>query len=261
LKESASGADVSFDLANAESVTIREVPSGTKLTFRETPCAGYTVESVDAKQISDPDGIPLENRIDLAGEDGKQYEVRGNIELTYTNKKGLVPVVLRKVGYTNTDPQEQTHPLAGACFKIHEGSISGDCVTAEVGGEEVSEFTSAGADAVFFSGELKMGVRYYLEETEVPSGYNAPAGNYYFIITEDGITLNCDVPTGQSSYDSWIERQTEGGVTVYTISIRNVAGVSLPSTGGPGRGVFYLPGILLTGLAGAGAVMKKKKTE
>ena len=201
LKESAEGADVSFDLANAESVTIREVPYGTKLTFRETPCAGYIVESVDAEQISDPDGSPLENRIDLAGKDGKQYEVRGNIAITYTNKKGLVPVVLRKVGYSNTDPQEQIHPLAGACFKIHEGSISGDCVTAEVGGEEVSEFTSAGANAVFFSGELKMGVRYYLEETEVPDGYNAPAGNYYFTIAEGGITLNCDVPTGQSSYD------------------------------------------------------------
>lgn len=259
LKESAEGADVSFDLANAESVTIREVPYGTKLTFRETPCAGYIVESVDAEQISDPDGSPLENRIDLAGEDGKQYEVRGNIEITYTNKKGMVPVVLKKVGYNNTDPQEQTHPLVGAKFKIHEGSISGDCVTAEVGGEEISEFTSAGADAVFFSGELKMGVRYYLEETEVPAGYNAPAGNYYFTITENGITLNCDVPTGQSSYDSWIESQTTGGVTGYTISIRNVAGVSLPSTGGPGIGVFYLPGILLTGLAGAGTLMKKKK--
>jgi len=41
------------------------------------------------------------------------------------------------------------------------------------------------------------------------------------------------------------------------ISIKNEPGVELPATGGPGTTLFYLLGIMLTGLAGAGLVMKR----
>lgn len=51
----------------------------------------------------------------------------------------------------------------------------------------------------------------------------------------------------------------ETGVTTYTVSVRNVAGVMLPSTGGPGTRLIYLLGIMLIGIAGAGLVMRRKR--
>jgi LPXTG-motif cell wall-anchored protein len=44
-----------------------------------------------------------------------------------------------------------------------------------------------------------------------------------------------------------------------TVHIVNMAGASLPSTGGPGTTLLYLLGIVLTGLAGGGFVMKRRR--
>jgi LPXTG-motif cell wall-anchored protein len=38
-------------------------------------------------------------------------------------------------------------------------------------------------------------------------------------------------------------------------------GAVLPSTGGPGTNLLYLFGIMLTGIAGTGLVMRKKQRE
>jgi LPXTG-motif cell wall-anchored protein len=41
--------------------------------------------------------------------------------------------------------------------------------------------------------------------------------------------------------------------------ITNNPGAVLPSTGGPGTNLIYILGIMLTGLAGAGLVMKRRR--
>ena len=41
----------------------------------------------------------------------------------------------------------------------------------------------------------------------------------------------------------------------------NTPGAALPDTGGVGTTLFYLLGMMLTGLAGAGLVMRKRRRE
>ena len=43
-------------------------------------------------------------------------------------------------------------------------------------------------------------------------------------------------------------------------TIQNEPGKPLPATGGTGTNLIYLLGIMLTGLAGAGLVMKRRRT-
>ena len=53
---------------------------------------------------------------------------------------------------------------------------------------------------------------------------------------------------------------TDTDETVNTLfSIGNTPGAALPNTGGPGTTLIYLLGILLTGFAGAGMVLKMRR--
>ena len=45
---------------------------------------------------------------------------------------------------------------------------------------------------------------------------------------------------------------------LWKLSVQNSAGYELPSTGGSGNNIFYLLGVTLIGLAGAGFVMKRR---
>ena len=71
------------------------------------------------------------------------------------------------------------------------------------------------------------------------------------IVSGTGELASYAVREGNIIYD-----QTQDGVNYM---IRNNAGVELPSTGGPGTNIIYLFGIMLTGLAGAGLVMKRRR--
>jgi LPXTG-motif cell wall-anchored protein len=44
-----------------------------------------------------------------------------------------------------------------------------------------------------------------------------------------------------------------------SISVKNEPGAALPNTGGPGTNLIYIFGIMLTGLAGVGLVMKRRR--
>ena len=44
-----------------------------------------------------------------------------------------------------------------------------------------------------------------------------------------------------------------------SFSVGNTPGAALPSTGGPGTNMIYLFGIMLTGFAGFGFVMKRRR--
>ena len=46
---------------------------------------------------------------------------------------------------------------------------------------------------------------------------------------------------------------------VFAIDVENYCGYALPSTGGPGTNLICLLGLVLTCLAGAGLVMRKRK--
>ena len=56
--------------------------------------------------------------------------------------------------------------------------------------------------------------------------------------------------------EHWVPDQPEA---TWQIRVWNSQGYALPSTGGPGTNLIYLIGLMLTGIAGAGLVMRKRR--
>ena len=93
--------------------------------------------------------------------------------------------------------------------------------------------------------------RYRLEETDRPDGYISSEGPYYINVTV----------SGQDSIDGqdvkYIDYEKQGINHVFIVE--NEPGAALPATGGPGTSPLYILGIMLTGFAGAGLVMRKRR--
>ncbi|MDO5138620.1 MAG: SpaA isopeptide-forming pilin-related protein, partial [Oscillospiraceae bacterium] len=140
---------------------------------------------------------------------------------------------------------------------------------------------------------------YYLIETKAPDGYNMRddpmpvtlkiSNSYTSMPVADGMTpvelterpsglynwtqkaaLSLDAPnvmrtTAAYDPDNPETDLTNQGITpssIYEVMyyrIANNPGFELPATGGPGTNFVYLLGILLTGIAGAGLLMRKRK--
>ncbi|MBR1812886.1 MAG: LPXTG cell wall anchor domain-containing protein, partial [Lachnospiraceae bacterium] len=63
----------------------------------------------------------------------------------------------------------------------------------------------------------------------------------------NGTPLNCQRVTDTN------------GNYVWEITVYNSTGYELPSTGGPGTNLIYLLGIVLTGFAGTGLALRKRR--
>jgi len=99
---------------------------------------------------------------------------------------------------------------------------------------------------------------YILEEVYVPDGYIKSIGKIRFIIT--GGIMRMDMGTPLPDDLVFIPaRLTVTDPTLAFLTVINNPGVELPSTGGPGTNLIYILGIMLTGLAGAGLVMKRRR--
>ena len=169
------------------------------------------------------------------------YVQNGMNEWFYLAMPETVPVTLKKVSVDNTDPGQTEEPLAGAGFTVFT-SEEGSEIARDSGGAPLNDLSS-GDDGVFYSGYMDPGT-YYLEETEVPAGYYAPQGRIRL-----EISANND-PVITATWTTGEADQTQGTVmgnaaSGYTISIRNMTGVELPSTGGQGNTWIYLLGAFL----------------
>jgi LPXTG-motif cell wall-anchored protein len=91
--------------------------------------------------------------------------------------------------------------------------------------------------------------RYKLEETFTPDGYITKEGPYY-------ITINMD---GEGTLDTTVAHTMISPETGNEYTVENEPGAALPNTGGSGIARIYLFGIILTGFAGAGLVMRKQR--
>lgn len=153
--------------------------------------------------------------------------------------------------------------------KVNEGSIaladaSFSLYTEEEYAKEESERTAmqsnlnSGDGTTTPLGDIDMGDltigKYYLIETQAPAGYillDRPV-----IVTVESTrvyaTLGSD-PTA-ANIAEW-----DASGAYWKITVHNNPGVSLPNTGGPGTNFIYFPGTILTALAGAGLVMRRKR--
>ena len=78
-------------------------------------------------------------------------------------------------------------------------------------------------------------------------------GDIRLTVTKDSITATPVFVSGNPSSVCDVEDDE------ITIHIVNMAGVALPHTGGSGVTLIYLFGIMLTGLAGSGLALKRRR--
>ena len=94
---------------------------------------------------------------------------------------------------------------------------------------------------------------YKLSETNAPPGYIILTKDIYFNVANGTVTLTDENGDAKTYSDvSLLDNNT-------TIAVKNNIGASLPSTGGPGIALLYLIGTILTSLAGAGLVVRKRR--
>ena len=215
-----------------------EIPYGT--VFSVTENSTSTSQDFDTTIAISNEESPVTTARLTTGD----VTVDGDVTITYTNTRINQPIKVFKFE-TGTTPEK---PLANAVF-----SLTGP----EGTGISYSGLTT-NADGYLVNGEgiiFKLPVNnaaYTLTETQAPAGY---------LIIGDGkttFTVNAESVAGAVA-----EMQTNGEAEVatgaYVIKVQNSAGAVLPSTGGSGTSRIYLLGLILTGLAGAGLVMRKSR--
>ena len=168
------------------------------------------------------------------------------------NELSSVPVSIKKVDIGNTNKL-----LGNAVFSLY-GSDAVDAngkLKTDADPITTGITTDADEDLGFADlGELDAGT-YYLVETSAPIGYVLPEYEYIRITIDSGVVRYQTGTTGEPKTAVIVTRNEQD---VHLLEVYNYAGVSLPATGGPGTDLIYFLGIILTSLAGAGLMMRKR---
>ena len=125
--------------------------------------------------------------------------------------------------------------------------------------EDRSKKTTDGEGRLSFTGLLAG--RYKLVETQTPPGYIKVDNNdIYFTVSADG-EIVWTTADGERITDKTAaaDKPNQVDYESTTFTVGNTAGAALPNTGGHGTGLFYLLGMIMLFLAGAGWVVMKGK--
>lgn len=243
--------------------------TSTSIIKLATPGTSGTVNTYELKEIASPANYKLwEEAVSIKvaydgtvtwiqsdENDGDEQEAEtdasGNYIVRVTNTKNTVPVKVIK-----TDQSENA--LGGASF-------SGDRITGTLTTEVVD------GEAIIIDEEaLPLGI-YLITEDSAPAGYIKLEGDIKIEVTpsEEGtgqIIVKASSTDADEAGFVKVERisadpSDPSSVESWVVKIKNNAGVELPSTGGHGTTQMYLLGIMLTGIAGAGLVMRKRRRD
>ena len=216
------------------------VPYGTSFRITEAATADYDVTvKYDCSGADDP-------QKNVSGKDsgnGQSITVDGNITVTFTNTAKTIPLKVVKI-------DQSGNALAGATF---EGNII-------AGGHITTVITGSGSTAeaiIINNNEVPLGT-YTIRETDSPSGYYLLDGDVVIKIENNpqGTGAIVSAKIGNTDIDpNLITRDPDSGL--YTIKIRNNAGVALPSTGGPGTRLFTILGLAM--MLGAGVMLFRRR--
>ena len=188
---------------------------------------------------------------DIAGEDPGQISGR-RYTLKIQNQFAAVPIILQKTGVDSATGEVVADKLGGAEFTIYTDAEHKHIAKWTDNGveKELKNLTSSDETGIFFSGKLNTGT-YYLQETDVPDGYLKLEDDVILTVSSNMVSV-----FKRGKTDTAVPKQPGGTIT---IQVENYCGYKLPSTGGNGNAPIYLAGIMFTGLAGAGLIMKKRK--
>ena len=157
--------------------------------------------------------------------------------LEYSNyETPEITVIVKSFRLTVNKVNETDERLEGAEFQLFTQAEGGEPVRmveiTEPGADE-TVYRVAESDDIFGSTDtiiagralvegLDSDVKYYLEETKAPSGYNKLDSRVEVLLTT-GVTLPCEGKNGE-------------------VTVENVSGREMPSTGGTGTTVLYVVG-------------------
>lgn len=105
---------------------------------------------------------------------------------------------------------------------------------------------------------------YKIDETRMPDGYVSLTEDPVFEVRVKAGTFDLEVVLYKKNGDTY-EAVNSGTTEITriatsdTLVIGNTPGAALPNTGGPGTNLIYLFGIMLSGFAGTGMLMKRRR--
>lgn len=175
----------------------------------------------------------------------KDTSVPGTVSYQISIENTPLGITLRKA-------DESGAPLAGAKFELkmsHNGSFE------PVNGYGLGEnglIDMTDKAEMTFTG-MTSGI-YWLSEIAAPPGHIIQNKDIYFSVSDGAVTIT-DKDGNETTY-AGVELKDDNT----TIIVKNVSGPALPYTGGFGTSLIYILGILLTGIAGAWLVMRKRRS-
>jgi len=103
---------------------------------------------------------------------------------------------------------------------------------------------------------------YYLEETKAPSGYNLLTDPIEFVIaaTIEEISDNYEITELTITVDGGTAADGNVATGIVPMAIQNGTGPKFPGTGGIGRTLFIIGGLLLIGVCTGAFIVYKKKS-
>ena len=236
------------DLSQENTKVYEDIPYGTVFSVLEE-----TYEDFDTTIVISNEAEPVTDIRTATGD----ITVDGDITITYTNKRNKQPVVIYKTGLG-----ENETITTGASFVVYKASEYDDATqTANAGATIVAQGTT-NENGILILGKLpiengEVFTEYRLVETNAPAGYILPDYLMKIFVYPDKVigmqaTGNMLVKDAED-YDDVSDKTTT------VLRVWNNPGVELPSTGGLGTTQIYLLGIMLTGIASIGLVMRKRR--
>lgn len=162
---------------------------------------------------------------------------------------------LKSGAYTETAPTDETADLYESTTTKYTKTTSTNVVEASGSGASANVKAFVGDDGILYFTGLDKGT-YTLTETTTPTGFNTiDPINFEIKGTIDGATATVG---GNITWSSDNQNLTWNEASqTFEITITNIAGKLLPSTGGIGTTIFYVAGMIL--VLGAAVLLITKK--
>ncbi len=162
---------------------------------------------------------------------------------------------LKSGAYTETAPTDATADLYESTTTKYTKTTSTNLVEATGSGASANVKAFVGDDGILYFTGLDKGT-YTLTETTTPTGFNTiDPINFEIKGTIDGATATTG---GNITWSSTNDNLTWNAASqTFEITITNIAGKLLPSTGGIGTTIFYVAGTIL--VLGAAVLLITKK--
>ncbi|WP_238386421.1 InlB B-repeat-containing protein [Streptococcus sp. S784/96/1] len=226
---------------NNEKKVFTKVPYGTVISIDEQDYTEFSkTEDITHSKPASGEQPWTDRVVNLP-----QLTVDGDIDIVFTNTRNMQQVVLKKVSVENINTS-----LSGAEFniyKVENGQKASTPLYTKVTSNDAGIVVNGHTQEPFFN--LPVG-SYLITETKAPDGYNLEKADMSLEVTATGASF---IQNGNAAAPTVINTPT---AQQFEFKITNSKGAELPSTGGIGKHLYLILGMLLA--LPAGLLLYKK---